>query len=121
MDSGADPAAEAGTPGDRVAGDRVAGDRGLGDGGPGDGGPGDGAPSDRVAGAAGRRRPVVALVGVAAAVLLVDVISKIIVVAQLTPGQSIRLLGGAVYFSLIRNSGAAFGLAGGLTVVFALV
>jgi signal peptidase II len=71
--------------------------------------------------AATPRRRVGLLWAVALVVAALDVVTKIIVVARLTPGESVRILGGLVYFSLIRNSGAAFGLANGMTVVFALV
>jgi signal peptidase II len=58
---------------------------------------------------------------VALVVVLLDVVSKSIVAAHLNSGESVRLLGGLIYFSLIRNSGAAFGLASGLTVLLALI
>jgi len=61
------------------------------------------------------------LVGVALLSIVLDVVSKLIVVSDLDPMHSTRILGGAVYFSLIRNGGAAFGVANGMTVVFALV
>ncbi len=67
------------------------------------------------------RRAVWLLGIVATAVLLIDLVSKLIVVAELRPGHSPRILGGAVYFSLTRNPGAAFGVAGGMTVIFALL
>jgi signal peptidase II len=39
----------------------------------------------------------------------------------MTPGESIRLLGGAVYLSFYRNTGAAFSFAQGATIVFSLL
>jgi signal peptidase II len=64
---------------------------------------------------------IVLLAVVAAAVLLVDIVSKALVVAKMAEGQSIRLLGGVVYFSLIRNPGAAFSMATGMTWVLAII
>jgi signal peptidase II len=64
---------------------------------------------------------VVLLSVIAATVVILDLISKIIVVATVQPNQPVRILGGLVYFSLIRNSGAAFSMATGLTWLLALV
>lgn len=61
------------------------------------------------------------LLTIAAVVLVLDLVTKIIAVAVLTPGESPRILGGLVYFSLIRNPGAAFSLATGMTWVLALI
>ncbi|TKV60485.1 signal peptidase II [Nakamurella flava] len=61
------------------------------------------------------------LLTIAAVILVLDLITKIIAVAVLTPGESPRILGGLVYFSLIRNPGAAFSLATGMTWVLALI
>lgn len=66
-------------------------------------------------------RKVVLLSVIAATVVILDLISKIIVVATVQPNQPVRILGGLVYFSLIRNSGAAFSMATGLTWLLALV
>lgn len=51
-------------------------------------------------------------------VLLADVISKHIVVAQLTGRAPIDVIDGLLVLRLVRNSGAAFGIAQGLTIVF---
>jgi signal peptidase II len=67
----------------------------------------------------GRRR-VVLLLAVAVGVYLADVISKIIVVADLS-GHQVRLLGGLVTLNLLRNSGAAFSIGTSLTIVFTLI
>ena len=68
------------------------------------------------------RRVVALLAGVAVAALAADVITKIIVVAQLRPADPVRLLGGLVYLSLTRNRGAAFNIGGtGYTAVLAAV
>jgi signal peptidase II len=58
---------------------------------------------------------------VAAAVLIIDAVSKALIVANMTDGQSVRLLGGLIYFSLIRNPGAAFSMATGMTWILAIV
>ncbi len=63
------------------------------------------------------------MLAVAALVLVIDQITKIIVVANLTPGVSPRILGGLIYFSLIRNAGAAWsiGAGTGMTWILAVV
>lgn len=42
-------------------------------------------------------------------------------VATITPGRNIRLLGGAVYLTNLRNPGAAFSFAAGATVLFSVI
>lgn len=68
-------------------------------------------------------RPRLRLVLVLAVVILVfDQITKVIAVANLVEGgESPRILGGLVYFSLLRNPGAAFSLGTGMTWILALV
>lgn len=56
-----------------------------------------------------------------AAVLLVDQLVKVWVVATVSPSEPKRILGGLVYLSLLRNPGAAFSIATGLTWVLALI
>ena len=67
------------------------------------------------------RGPVAVLLGVAVFVLAADVVSKVIVVAQLSHHRPIRLLGGLLTLRLIRNSGAAFSIGTSLTVVFTAI
>ncbi len=67
------------------------------------------------------RRAVTVLAVVAAAVLVIDTVSKYLVVASLSDRAPVKLLGGAVYLSLTRNSGAAFSLGTGITFVFPVV
>ena len=67
------------------------------------------------------RRRLVMLVATAVVVLALDVATKVLVVATMTEGQRIPLLGDTVSLYLIRNSGAAFSLATGLTWVLTLV
>jgi signal peptidase II len=54
-------------------------------------------------------------------VLLLDLVTKLVVVATIEPGEDIRVLGGALYLTHLRNTGAAFSFAEGFTVVFTLV
>jgi signal peptidase II len=61
------------------------------------------------------------LLGLAAAVLALDVLTKVLVVATVDEGQNIRLLGGAVYLTFWRNTGAAFSFAEGATILFSLI
>jgi signal peptidase II len=58
----------------------------------------------------------------AAVILAADQITKVIVVANLIEnGPSPKILGGLVYFSLIRNPGAAFSIGTGMTWILAIV
>lgn len=68
-----------------------------------------------------RRRCVAVLVAVALVVLVLDQVAKAIALAQLSDGHVVRLLGGLLTLRLVRNPGAAFGLAAGATIVFSLV
>lgn len=70
---------------------------------------------------AGRRR-VGVLLAVAVAVLVTDVITKVVVVATLRNGREVRLLGGLLRLVVTRNPGAAFSLGGpSVTVLFAMI
>ena len=55
------------------------------------------------------------LLTLAVLVLLADLVTKLIVVVTITPGENIRLLGGLLYLTYYRNSGAAFSFAEGFT------
>jgi signal peptidase II len=57
----------------------------------------------------------------AAVVLAMDIVSKLIVVAQLENESPKPILGGLVYLQLLRNSGAAFGIATGMTWILSLI
>jgi signal peptidase II len=59
------------------------------------------------------------LASTAALVLVLDVVSKLIVVDKLD--HPIELLGGLLTLRLTRNPGAAFGMAGSATVIFTAV
>jgi signal peptidase II len=60
---------------------------------------------------------------VAAVVLALDVVSKLIVVAELEDPHRmpVRILGGVFYLDVARNSGAAFSLGAGFTVILTVV
>jgi len=58
---------------------------------------------------------------VALGALLLDLFSKVIVVAALDPNAPVRLLGGALYLDEARNPGAAFSLGTGFTIVLSLI
>ncbi|WP_285507479.1 signal peptidase II [Actinokineospora sp. NBRC 105648] len=50
-----------------------------------------------------------------------DLVTKVIVTATLEGHEPVRLLGGAVYLQLVRNPGAAFSMATGMTWLFTLI
>ena len=61
------------------------------------------------------------LLVVAALVLVADIVSKLVVVATLADGQVVRLLGHYLELTNTRNSGAAFSVGTGATVLFSAV
>ena len=67
-----------------------------------------------------RRRLVVALLLLAVGVLVLDQATKIWALSSLTAGDRTPLFGDLLGLSLVRNSGAAFSLATGMTWVFTL-
>ncbi len=80
-------------------------------------------PSDEVAPAA-EVRPRIRLrllLSIAAVVLALDVVTKVLAVRWLTPGQPVSIIGDTVTWTLVRNSGAAFSMATGYTWVLTLV
>jgi signal peptidase II len=80
-----------------------------------------GPPATPRAGRLARRRPIGIFGAAAGFVLLVDIVTKQLAVGGLAGREPVRLLGGAVYLDLIRNSGAAFSLGTGYTFVFPLI
>jgi signal peptidase II len=58
---------------------------------------------------------------IAAAVLAADLATKIAAVAYLTPGQPVSIIGDVVTLTLVRNPGAAFSMATGMTWVLTLI
>jgi signal peptidase II len=68
-----------------------------------------------------RRRTVGLFGAVALVALSLDVISKSLVAAQLGGRAPVRILFGAIYLDETRNSGAAFSVGTGATVVLTIV
>ncbi|MCA1821463.1 MAG: signal peptidase II [Pseudonocardiaceae bacterium] len=68
-----------------------------------------------------RRRRTGLLAAAAGVTLVLDVLSKIILVATLEGHPPVKLLDGALYLVVFRNSGAAFSLGTGLTWVLSLI
>ncbi|HEX6969397.1 MAG TPA: signal peptidase II [Micromonosporaceae bacterium] len=68
-----------------------------------------------------RRRAPRLMAAVAAIVLLADLATKQLALTNLAEREPARLLGGAVYLTLVHNSGAAFGIGAGYTWVFTLI
>ena len=68
-----------------------------------------------------RGRLVSRLAASAALVYVIDQVSKGLAVRRLTPGDPVELVGSLVQLRLIRNPGAAFSLATGMTWVLTLV
>lgn len=67
------------------------------------------------------RRYLLLLLAVAGAALVLDGLSKVWAVAALGDREPVPLLDGALTLRLVRNPGAAFGVAQGLTIGFSLV
>ncbi len=61
------------------------------------------------------------LLALAAVVLGLDLLTKTIVVANLTPGDPVPVIGDFARLSLVRNPGAAFSMATGMTWLLTLV
>jgi signal peptidase II len=68
-----------------------------------------------------RRRRVGILVAVAAVVYALDVVTKLLVVAKLTEGEPVHVLGSFLQLTYTRNSGAAFSIGYGYTAIFSLI
>lgn len=69
----------------------------------------------------GKPRRVTALLLVAALVYVLDLITKILVVARLEHHPPVELIGGLVNLDVIRNGGAAFGVGEALTVFLTVI
>lgn len=72
-------------------------------------------------GIVGRGRVLALFTCVAAVVLVIDQVTKHVAVAQLEHDTPVRLFGGAVYLTLVRNSGAAFSLGTDYTAIFPMI
>ncbi|TDC79057.1 signal peptidase II [Micromonospora sp. KC606] len=68
-----------------------------------------------------RWRAVVVLTSIALVALLADLLTKHLAVQALDDRPPVRLLGGAVYLTLTRNSGAAWSIGSDHTWVFPLI
>jgi signal peptidase II len=66
-------------------------------------------------------RALVALIAVPVLVVTLDQVVKQLSLAHLSGSPPVRLFGGAVYFNLTRNSGAAYSLGGRFTYVFPII
>lgn len=72
----------------------------------------------------GRPRRILLFSLVAATVLALDIVSKVLVVANLPqtlPPHIDRVLGGVFYLQQVRNSGAAFSLGTGFTIILTVI
>jgi signal peptidase II len=67
------------------------------------------------------RRRLRMLLTVAGVVLVADVVTKVLAVRLLTPGQPVPIIGDTLTWTLVRNSGAAFSMATGYTWVLTLI
>jgi signal peptidase II len=67
------------------------------------------------------KRRVRLLMTVAAVILVLDIVTKVLAVRLLTPGQPVSIIGDTVTWTLVRNSGAAFSMATGYTWVLTLI
>ena len=67
------------------------------------------------------RRRLRLLLGIAAVVLVLDIVTKVLAVKLLTPGQPVSIVGDTITWTLVRNSGAAFSMATGYTWVLTLI
>ncbi|MFD7493293.1 signal peptidase II [Streptomyces sp. NPDC059832] len=68
----------------------------------------------------GKRR-IVVLFAVAVFAYLIDLISKMLVVAKLEHHEPVELIGDWLQLSAIRNAGAAFGIGEAYTVIFTFI
>jgi signal peptidase II len=68
-----------------------------------------------------RKRRIGVLLVVALLAYLLDLGSKLLVVARLEHRDAIRLIGDWVQLEVIRNPGAAFGMGQAMTIVFTLI
>jgi signal peptidase II len=78
-------------------------------------------PAEPAADVPGRRPRTRLVLLLAGAVLLADLVTKLVVVAAIAPGEDVKVLGGLVYLTQLRNVGAAFSFAQGATLLFSLI
>ncbi|WJV49332.1 signal peptidase II [Streptomyces flavofungini] len=67
------------------------------------------------------RRKIAVLFGVALVAYALDLVSKMIVVAELEHHEPIDVVGDLLRFNAIRNAGAAFGMGEAYTIIFTVI
>ncbi|MEU5167882.1 signal peptidase II [Streptomyces mutomycini] len=77
--------------------------------------------SDEPGSARSGKKKVLVLLGVAVLAYLLDLVSKMIVVAKLEHEEPIEIFGDWLKFDAIRNAGAAFGIGEAFTVIFTAI
>ncbi|MFH9607859.1 signal peptidase II [Streptomyces sp. NPDC017448] len=83
---------------------------------------GGGSTAADAAGNGGRgKRKILVLLAVAAVAYLLDLVTKMIVVAKLEHQPPIDVIGDWLQFRAIRNAGAAFGFGEAFTVIFTII
>ncbi|MBH5334385.1 signal peptidase II [Streptomyces pactum] len=108
-------------PGSGPARDGERGTGGSGTAESGDGQTGAGPAAGATAGGVRGRRRIAVLLGVAAVAYLLDLVSKLIVVAHLEHRAPVELIGTWLQFEVVRNRGAAFGFGEAMTIVFTVI
>lgn len=90
---------------------------------PDDPAPDDPAPDSATSGRPSRapRKMMRLLVGIAVVVFGLDLLTKSLAVAYIDPADPVRIVGDTVTLTLIRNAGAAFSMATGMTWLLTLV
>ncbi len=79
-------------------------------------------PDDRPGGTGAQpRQRLPLLLAVAATLFALDLVTKIIVVARIRPGEPVSIIGDSVELVLVRNPGAAFSMATGMTWLLTLI
>lgn len=81
---------------------------------------GEGTAADGTGGGKGRRK-ILVLFAVSVVAYLLDLISKMIVVAKLEHQEPIEIFGDWLKFDAIRNAGAAFGFGEAFTIIFTFI
>lgn len=64
---------------------------------------------------------ILLICGLAGLVLLIDQVSKMLVVNGLVEGKSVDVIPGVLQLVFVRNPGAAFSIAGGMTWIFSIL
>lgn len=66
-------------------------------------------------------RALILLALVAVGIFALDQVSKYLIVAHMTEGEVVRVLGDVLQWHFVRNPGAAFSLASGSTWIFSII